>query len=60
MEVTTVTGHWQEGSPPTATPLTNASDIVSQHHKIGGITFRAVILVLPLIAIKFQYWKKMG
>ena len=28
-----VTGHWWEGSAPTATPPTATSDVVGQHHK---------------------------
>ena len=39
-----VMGYWWEGSASTAIPLTFASDIVRQHHKIGGIAFRAALL----------------
>ena len=34
-------GYWWEGSASTAIPLTSASDVVGQHGKTGGITFRA-------------------
>ena len=35
-----VMGYWQEGSTFTAIPPTSTSDVMGQHHKIGGITFR--------------------
>ena len=38
-----VMGYWWEGSTSIATPPTSASDVVGQHHKIGGITFRAAL-----------------
>jgi len=34
-----------EGSISTAMPPTFASDIMGQHNKIGGIIFRAVLVV---------------
>jgi len=37
-------GYWWEGSLSTAIPPTSASDIVGQHNKTGGITFRAAIV----------------
>jgi len=33
--------YWWEGSTSTVIPPTSASDIIRQHNKIGGITFRA-------------------
>ena len=36
--------YWQEGSASTAITPTPASEIVGQHNKIGGITFRAAIM----------------
>lgn len=38
-----VTECWWEGSVSTATPPTSASDIVGQHTKIGGITFKTAL-----------------
>jgi len=35
---------WQEGSTSTAIAPTSASDVVGQHHTIGGITFGAVLV----------------
>jgi len=32
------------GSASTAIPLTSASDVMGQHNKIGGITFRAALI----------------
>jgi len=32
--------HWREVSTSTAIPPTSTSDIVGQHHKIGGIIFK--------------------
>jgi len=43
-----VTGYWWEGSIFTAVPPTSASDIMSQHNKIGGITFGA-IFIFPFV-----------
>ena len=36
-----VTDCWQEGSAPIVIPPTAASDVMGQHNKIGGITFKA-------------------
>jgi len=36
--------YWWEGSTPTAIPPTSASDVIGQHHKIRGITFRAALV----------------
>ena len=33
-------GYWWEGSTFTAIPPTSASDVIDQHNKIVGITFR--------------------
>jgi len=41
---TNVMEYWWEGSTSTAVPPTSASDVVDWHHKIGGITFRAVLI----------------
>ena len=40
-----------EGSTSTAIPPPSASDVVDQHNKIGGITFRAYMLVKSFIII---------
>ena len=40
-----VMGYWWEGSTSTAIAPTSASDIVGQHHQIGGITFTAALLL---------------
>jgi len=37
-------GYWWEGSTFTAIPPTSASDVIDQHNKIVGITFRAALL----------------
>jgi len=37
-----VTGYGWEGSTPIAIPPTFTSNFVSQHHKMGGITFGVV------------------
>ena len=39
------TGYW-EGSASTAVPPRSGSDIVNQHHKIGGIIFGAALIFL--------------
>ena len=39
-----LTEHRWEGSASTAIPPPLASDVVGQHHKIGGITFRAALV----------------
>ena len=39
--------YWWEGSTFTAIPPPSATDIVGQHNKIGGITFREVLVILP-------------
>ena len=39
-----VVAYWQEGSTSTAIPSTSTSDVVGQHNKIGGITFRATLV----------------
>ena len=36
--------YWWEGSAPTAIPPTSASDVMGQHHKIGGTTFREALI----------------
>jgi len=40
-----VTKYWWEGSALTATPLPSTSKIVGKHDKIGGIIFRATLIV---------------
>jgi len=40
----TVLEYWWEGLTSTASPPTSASDIMGQHHKIGGVTFRAALI----------------
>jgi len=40
-----VTKYWWEGSNSAVIPTTFTSDIVSQHNKIGGITFKAALVV---------------
>lgn len=37
--------YWQEGSASTAMPPTFASDILGLHNKVGGVTFRATLIV---------------
>ena len=32
-----------EGSTPTAIPPTSTSDVVGQHHEIGGVTFGGAV-----------------
>jgi len=39
-----VTECWWEGSAFAAVPPTAASDVMGQHHKMGGITFRAALI----------------
>jgi len=39
-----VTEYWWEGSASTAILPTCSTDIMGQHHKIGGITFRVVLI----------------
>ena len=34
---------WWKGSASTAIPPTSTSDVVDQHHKMGGIIFGAII-----------------
>jgi len=36
--------YWWEGAASTAIPPTSASDVIGQHHKIGGITLRAALV----------------
>jgi len=36
--------YWWEASTSTAWPPTSTSDIVSQHNKMGGITFGAALI----------------
>jgi len=36
--------YWWEVSTSTAIPPTSTSDVVGQHHNIGGITFRAALV----------------
>jgi len=36
-----IMGYWWEGSTSAAIPPASASDVMGQHHKTGGITFRA-------------------
>jgi len=36
--------YWQEGSVSTAIQLTSASDVMSQHNKIGDITSGAALV----------------
>ena len=38
------TEYWWEGPASTATPPTSASNVMGQHNKIGGITFRAALV----------------
>jgi len=37
--------YWWEGSISTAIPPTSTSDIVGQQNRIGGITFKAALLL---------------
>ena len=39
-----LTEYWREGSTSTAISPTSASDVVGQHNKIGGITFRVALV----------------
>ena len=39
--------YWWEGSTLTAISPTPTSDVVGQHNKIGGITFRATYVEGP-------------
>jgi len=39
-----VTEYWWEGSISTAIPPTSTSDVMGQHHKIGGIAFKAPVI----------------
>jgi len=39
-----ITGYCWEGSAPTAISATSVTNIIGQHHKIAGITFRATVL----------------
>jgi len=41
-----VTEYWHECSISTAISPTSASNVMGQHNKIGGITFRAVFVLL--------------
>ena len=41
-----VAEYWWEGLTSTAVPSTSASDIMDQHNKIGGISFRAAFVYL--------------
>ena len=41
--------YWQEGSTSTAIPPTSASDTVCQHNKIGGITFKAALVLKEIL-----------
>jgi len=36
--------YWWEGSTTAAIPPPSTSGVVGQHHKIGGITFRAAFI----------------
>jgi len=36
--------YWQEGSTSAAIPPTFTPDVVSQHHKTGGTTFKAALI----------------
>ena len=39
-----VTEYWWKGSTSAAVPPTSTSDIVGQHHKIGGIAFGTALI----------------
>jgi len=39
-------GYWWEGSASGAIPSTSTSDVMDQHNKTGGITFRAALINL--------------
>jgi len=45
--------NWWEGSASTAIPPTSALDVMGQHHKIGGIIFRAALILYELLKIFF-------
>jgi len=36
--------YWWEGSTSTVKPLTSAPDVMGQHNKTGGVTFRAALI----------------
>ena len=36
--------YWQKGSTSTVKPLTSAPDVMGQHNKTGGVTFRAALI----------------
>ena len=44
-----VTKYRWEGSTSTAIPSTSASDIMAQHNKIGGTTFRTVLILYGIM-----------
>jgi len=41
---TTVMGYRMEGSTSTSIPPTSASNVLGQHSKIGGMTFREAVV----------------
>jgi len=50
--------YWLEGTASTAIPPTSTSDIMSQHNKIGGITFGAALVFALLLELhKNKYLK---
>ena len=56
-----VTEYCQEGSASTAIPPTLTSDVMGQHNKIGGITFRAALIqiyygMLAFLSLKYGYF----
>jgi len=40
-----------ESSTSTAIPSTSASDVMGQHNKIGGITFRAAVVIKKYVLL---------
>jgi len=38
-------GYWWEGSASSALPAASTSDVVGQHHKIGGTAFRTALII---------------
>ena len=50
----TNTEYWREGSTSIVTPPTSTSDVMGQHNKLGGITFRATFVFL--FRLRFFHW----
>jgi len=52
--------YWWEGSASTDIPPSSTFDVMGQHNKTGGITFRAALILLQVHVSKkgnwSQYW----